>query len=90
MVIQLQEWTNWRIAGNGRDWEVQRLIHNKKTNADEWRGTNFFPRLDFAIAFAYERALRESDFNATNAYELVKECRRIKDELIAAVCKAVS
>lgn len=88
MVIQLPEWRSWRVSGSGREWEVQRLVLNKKTNAGEWRATNFFPQLEFAIAFAYERALRESGVEALTAADAVGECRRVKDELLRAVKRA--
>lgn len=87
MVIQLPEWKNWRIEGNDRDWQVQRLIDGK--NGEEWKNTNFFPSLHYAIAFAYEKALRKSPTKAETVDAMYAECRRVKDELVAAVREAV-
>ena len=87
MVIQLPGWKNWRIEGNDRDWQVQRLIDGK--NGEEWKGTNFFPSLHYAVAFAYEKALRKSPTKAETVEAMKAECRRVKDELVAAVREAV-
>ena len=86
-VVQLPEWGDWRVAGSDMDWQVQVLKRRKR--GDEWEGVNFFPSLEFAIGKAYEKALRESGKEIASADGLVAECRRVKDELVAAV-KAVA
>jgi len=85
-VIQLPEWGGWRVAGSDTDWQVQTLKRRK--DGDSWEGTNFFPSLEFAIAKAYERALRESGADIESGEQLVAECRRVKDELAKAVRRA--
>ena len=90
IVIQLPEWDGWRIAGSDNDWQMQVYKENGgKANGPRWVGTNFWPSLDFAIGSAYERTLRECGKDFKSLEELVDECRRVKDELVKAVRKAV-
>lgn len=86
-VIQLPEWDGWRIAGNDREWQIQRRSEGR--NGVEWRGTNYWPSIEYAVGFAYERTLRElgEEFESLDLF--VAECRRVKDELVKAVRKAV-
>ena len=89
MVIQLPEWTKLRIVGSESDWEVQRQ-YEKGKNVGEWHATNFFPSLEHAVGFAYEKSLRKSPTKAETVDEMKAECKRVKDELLEAVEKAVS
>lgn len=88
MIVQLPEWKDWRIEGSGNDWQVQKL-HKRKDGGQKWEGTNFFPSLHYAVAFAYEKALRKSPAKAETVEAMEAECRRVKDELVAAVREAV-
>ena len=90
MVIQLPEWTDWRISGEGIAWEVQRLIKKGK-RAGEWEATNWFNSLDAAIGFAYERSLRELGMGST--IDMIREvhvaCEKTKSALVREVKKAI-
>lgn len=85
MVIQLPEWEGWRVAGSDNDWQVQVIRHRK--SGDTWEGTNFFSTLGCALAFAYEKALRESKSTAKTVKEMKAECTRVKDGLMKEVAK---
>jgi len=89
MIVQLPEWKDWRIEGSSNDWQVQRL-RKHKDGGQKWEGTNFFPSLHYAVAFAYEKALRKSPTKAETVDDMKAECKRVKDELLEAVEKAVS
>lgn len=84
MVIQLPEWKSWRVAGSDTDWQVQ-VLRRRSTKADTWEGTNFFSTLAGALAFAYEKALRESPETARDVKSALAECRRVKDAIAKAV-----
>lgn len=84
MVIQLPEWNGWRIEGKEMDWQVRKL-----TEKGEWRPTNFFPSLDAALSFAYERALRESEGDFSDLKDVAAECAKLKASLLKAVRKEV-
>jgi len=86
MIVQLPEWKNWRIEGCGNEWQVQNLVHGK--DGDDWRATNYFPSLAYAVKHAYEKALRASKKRAATVDEMLAECNRVKDELAAAVEEA--
>ena len=89
-IIQLPEWDGWRIKGEKLDWQLQKLTKDKsKEGGVYWRGTNFWPSAEYAIAHAYERTLRECGKEFASLSEPVDESRRIKEQLIAAVRKAV-
>lgn len=89
IVIQLPEWDGWRIAGSDNDWQMQVYEeHGNKDGSPRWRGTNFWPSIEFAVSYAYERTLRESGKHIKSMDGLLDECARVKDELIAAVRKA--
>ena len=88
MIIQLPEWEKWRIAGSEHDWQVQKL-RNRKNAEPTWEGERFYPSLDYAINYAYEKTLRENGITATDFETAIKECERVKKSLIAAVRKAV-
>ena len=90
MVIQLPAWKNWRIEGSGLDWQMQERVKDTKAEGGmRWKGTNFWPSADFAVAAAYERTLKENNAEFGNMGEFIAECRRVKDELVAAVLEAV-
>ncbi len=89
MLIELPEWTGLRIEGDDGEWQVQRK-YEKGKNAGSWYTTNFFPSIEHAIGFAYEKSLRKSAKKAETIESAMGECRRVKDELIKAVRKAVA
>ena len=82
MVVQLPEWKRWRISGEGLAWEVQEL-HPRK-DGDTWDATNYFPSLEGAIGYAYERTLRESAETAGGMDAMAEESIRILLENIAS------
>ena len=86
MVIEVPG-CKFRIGGSGIDWQVQ-YPWKGKDGGTQWKGKYFFPSLDFAVAKAYELALMESA-ETVGIAEVPAECRRVKDELVAAV-KAVA
>ena len=86
MVIQLPEWDGWLIEGSGLDWQVRKR-KKRKGGGYKWEATNFFPTLDSAVAFAYERTLKESGLVTDDLREAEKECRKVKDSLLKAVRK---
>lgn len=86
--IRLPEWENWRIAGEDKEFEVQRLVDGK--NGPEWRATNYFSTIEGAIGYAYERTLRESPKSIAAIREVHIECEKVKSRLIKAVRKAVA
>lgn len=88
MVIQLPEWDGWRIEGKDFSWEVQQQRKNGK-QAGEWNATNYFPTLESAIGYAYERTLRESPKSIVAIREVHIECEKTKSRLLKAVKKAV-
>ena len=87
MIIQLPEWKDWRIAGGNLDWQIQKVVHKKQ--GDVWEATNFFPTLEAAIGYAYERTLRESPKSIAMIREVHIECERTKSHMLKAVKKAV-
>ena len=87
MIIQLPEWKNWRIEGAENDWRVKSL--NKGKDGETWTPTNFFPSLDAALSFAYERTLRESKATAVEIREVLAECEKVKARLLRVAKKAV-
>lgn len=87
MVIEIPG-CKFRIKGGGLDWQVQYPQERKDGKGDGYAGRYFFPSLDFAVAKAYELALMESA-ETVGIAEVPAECRRVKDELVAAV-KAVA
>ena len=91
MIIQLDEWTNWRISGEKLDWQIQEYVKDaKETDGHRWKGTNFFPTLEAAVSHAYERTLRESKAAAVDIRDVLAECEKTKTRLLKAVKKAVS
>ena len=88
MIIQLPEWKDWRIAGSNLDWQIQKVVHKKQ--GDVWEATNFFPNLESAIGYAYERTLRESPKSIAMIREVHIECERTKSHMLKAVKKAVA
>ncbi len=87
MEVQLSEWKEgWRIVGSDNDWQVQKL--EKKGGEDNWRATNHFPSLGYAMVFAYEKALRSSKKKAETISEVLAECNRVRDSLVEDVRKA--
>ena len=89
MIIQLPEWDGWRIAGSGIDWQIQKLC-KRKDREDTWEGTNYFPTLESAIGYAYERTLRESPKSIVAIREVHIECEKTKSRLLKAVKKVAS
>jgi len=87
MIVQLPEWKNWRVVGTDREWEVQQK--GSRNGEVEWRPTNYFPSLAYAMAFAYEKTLRASKKKAGTIEEALGECNRVKDAIIGAVNEAV-
>ena len=87
MIIEIPG-CSFRIKGEKLDWQIQYEV-NRKTRENTWEGKYFFPSLDFAISKAYELALIENAQTVDNA-DVSSECRKVKDELIAAVRKAVN
>lgn len=91
MIIKLPEWDNWRIEGKNLDWQIQEYSNDKKAEGGKrWRGVNFWPSVEYAIAHAYERTLKECGRDFTDLESFVNECKRVKRELIAEVKKATS
>ena len=88
MVINIPGRDDLRIVGERNDWQVQSTVKKGKT-AGEWRGTNFFPCIEHAVANVYERVLRESN-GEMDLSGAVKECERVKRSLVSAVKKAVA
>ena len=88
-VIQLPEWKGWRIAGNDKEWQIQRLHSVNDDGVERWMPTNFYPALEHAVGYAYERTLRESPKKAVDIREVRDECERVKARLVKAVRKAV-
>lgn len=88
IVIQLPEWDGWRIAGSGIDWQMQRLTTEK--GVEKWKGTNFWPAIEYAVGAAYERTLRECGKEFKDMQSLVDECAKVKERLTKAVRKAVA
>ncbi len=86
MIIQLSEWTNWRISGSANDWQIQEC--RKCNDGVRWAGVKFYSALHYAIAEAYERTLRESPAAVDNRDGWMAECERVKKSLISAVKKA--
>ena len=89
MIVQLETWDGWRIYGDGMDWQIQRQAVSKKDGSTTWKGTNYWTSIEYPVAYAYERMLREKDATITTPKELVEECERVKAELLKAVKKAV-
>ena len=90
MIIQLPEWDGWRIAGEEGDYQIQ--VYQKsggKDNGERWKATNYFPSLESAIGYAYERTLRESPKTIAAIREVHVECEKTKSRLLKAVKKAV-
>lgn len=89
-VIQLPEWGGWRIEGAALDWQMQELVKDGKAEGGKrWKGKNFWPSAEYAVAAAYERTLRECGEEFASLEAFVDECRRVKAELVKAVRKAV-
>lgn len=86
MVIEVPG-CKFRIGGSGIDWQVQ-YPWNGKDGGTQWKGKYFFPSLEFAVAKAYELALMDKA-DTVDMAEVPAECRRVKDELVAEVRKAV-
>lgn len=90
-VIKLPEWDGWRIEGTKLDWQIQELINDKKSEGGKrWKGVNFYPAASYAVGAAYERTLRECGKEFASLADFEGECARVKDELIAAVKKAIA
>lgn len=87
MIVEIPGRDDLRIEGTSLDWEVQTAIKNGK-QAGEWKSTNYFPTLDSAIEFVYERKLKEDDKVLFPA-DVVSECRKLKNSLVREVRKAV-
>ena len=85
MVIEIPG-CNFRIKGEDCDWQIQ-YRQKRGEDGESWNGKYFFPSLDFAIGKAYELILRNSAAKV-DVKKAADECRRVKDELIAAVRKA--
>lgn len=81
MIIQLDEKT--RISGNARDWSVEKLRTRK--GVEEWQGTNYFPSLEYALQFAFEKQLKSSTAVAATLDDYVDELNRCKGEILAAM-----
>lgn len=86
IVIQLPDWDGWRIAGSDNEWQMQRIVKGK--HGETWKGTNFWPSIEFAVGAAYERTLRERGVTV-DLRDVPDECRKAKEELVKAVRKAV-
>ena len=88
-VIQLPEWKGWRIVGNDKEWQIQRLHSVSDEGVEKWTPTNFYQALEHAVGYAYERTLRESPKTSVDIREVAAECERVKVRLLKAVRKAV-
>lgn len=88
MVIEIPGYEDLRISGDNLDWQVQTVAKGGKS-AGEWRASNYFPSLEHAIAFVYEKVLRDMD-KKLGYTEVPDACRKVKNELVKAVKKAVS
>ena len=82
MIIQLDEKT--RISGDSLDWRVEALIKDKK-NGEYWQGKNYFPSLEHALQFAFEKKLKKSSRLALSLDDYVDELNRCKNEILAAI-----
>lgn len=87
MIIEIPGRDDLRICGEGTDWQVQSVYKNGK-RAGEWFGTNFFSGAEFAVGFVYEKLLRDKDA-AIQVGDLPNECKRVKEDLMKSVRKAV-
>lgn len=87
MIIEIPG-CKFRIKGAGAEWQVQFPQSRKDGSGDGYAGKYFFPSLDFAIAKAYELALCDSTENV-ELKDAAEKCRKVKDELVKAVRKAV-
>ena len=77
----------FRVKGCEADWQVQYPNGTAKDGSQAWAGRYFFPSLEHAMGKAYELVLLESP-EAAGFADVPAECRRVKDELIAAVRRA--
>lgn len=87
MIIQLPEWEDWRISGEKLAWEVQKVVHKKQ--GDVWETTNWFPSLDAALGYAYERSLREKNTRIELIREVHIACEKTKSGLLREAREAL-
>lgn len=88
MIIEIPGRDDLRISGEGNDWSVQSVIKEGKS-AGGWRPSNYFAGLEHAIAFVYEKVLRDMELE-TDIEGAVKECAKVKKSLLNAVKKAIA
>lgn len=81
MIIQLDPKT--RIFGNSAEWVVEKLRTRK--GVEEWQGTNYFPSLEHALQFAFDKKLAKSGRIAATLDDYVDELNRCKGEILAAM-----
>lgn len=88
MIIEIPG-CKFRIKGDGLDWQVQYPAKARKDGrGDGYAGKYFFPSLEFAVAKAYELALKENEAVVDFA-DVPAECERVKKLLIKAVKAAM-
>ena len=81
MIIQLDPKT--RISGDSIDWRVEKLTNGK--NGEKWEGKNFFPSLEHALQFAFDKKLAKSNRITATLDDYVDELSRCKGEILAAM-----
>jgi len=87
MVIEI-EGCNFRINGNGTDWQIEYPYVDKKNGGTRWKGKFFFPSLRWTLDKAYELALQENA-ETVDVKNAAKAFERVKKAMVAAVEKAV-
>jgi len=84
MVIQI-DGCSFRINGTATDWAIE---YPNKGQKSGWKGQYFYSSLEYAVAKAYELALRESDSHV-DMDGAVEEVRATSGKLVKAVRKAL-
>ena len=83
-VIQLDEWGNWRIVGDGVSWQLQ------QSNDGIWNARQTYPSLLSAALAAYDYALMGMGFKVDSVRELCELCESAIQRLTDEIRKAVS
>ena len=86
MIIEIPG-CGFRIKGEDTDWAIQ-YRQKRGEDGESWNGKYFYGSLEYAVAKAYELALRESDSHV-DMDGAVAEVRKTSDKLIKAVRKAL-
>ena len=85
MIIEIPG-CDFRIKGDRLEWQIQYEVKRSRSE-NTWEGRYFFPALEHAVSKAYELALASSP-DVVDISTAVRECRRVKDELLRAVKRA--